>query len=373
MLITPNEANQRHGIGIIVERFFGHLPNTLSIRSHNSFGGEQRFGTHQRLISQTGRTRAESRELLRHVLHGSTVRRILCIPFFPDDLVTALCLQELSGAPLGIYVMDDNNIGAHGIPDELLREALGKAQLRLGISPEIREAYEAKFGLRFFVMPPLVERERLCVEPRVPPFGGGSCLPAALVGNVWSQQWLERLRATVRGSGLKLAWYGNTQASWLHYSEAELAADGIIPAGFLPEPELIERLRAHPFAVIPSGSLDEHDDRPELARLSLPSRIPYLMGVANLPLIVLGHPETAAGHFVEHFKLGRIAPYDGSSLREAAGRICQPEEQTRIRRQAAAIGPAFTLDRPGEWLWDSLAKGAPHDDRFEKLMPRIRR
>lgn len=370
VIITPNEANLRHGIGIIVERFFGSFPNTISIRSQNSFRGEQDFGTHRLLISHAGLARWESYEQILRIMNGSTVRRIVCIPFFADDLISAICLKELFNVPLCIYVMDDNNIGAHGVSDDLFREALAKARLRLGISPEIRDAYEAKFGFPFHVLPPLVERQHLLAESAPPEAAFVEKRPGALVGNVWSQQWLERLRETMRAGGVKLHWYGNTSATWLHYSEQDLAADGITTVGFLPEDDLIERLRWHPYAIIPSGSLDEHDDRPELARLSLPSRIPYLAAVANLPLIVLGHPETSAGHFVRHFQVGLVCPYEGRALHRAVAEICTPELQGRFRANAASTGQAFTLDHPGEWLWQSLWRGAPLDPRFELLLPK---
>lgn len=372
-VITPNEPNLRHGIGIIVERFFGAFPATLSIRSENSFGGEQAFGTYKMRVSHAGLTRSESYDKLLRILNGSTIRRIVCIPFFPDDLITAIVLKELFDAPLCVYVMDDNNVGAHGIPDGIFREALAKADLRLGISPEIRDAYAAKFGVSFYVLPPLVDSEHVLSEPVLPEAAIVERRPGALIGNVWSQQWLERLRTTLRGSGVKLHWYGNTRASWLTYTEEELNADGITTIGFLPEDDLIEKLRWHPFAIIPSGSLDEHDDRPELARLSLPSRIPYLASIANLPLIVLGHPDTAAGNFVTHFGVGLVCNYDSRDLRDAAERICQLEEQWLLRRHAAAIGRNFTLENPGQWVWDSLAKGRPIDLRFEQLMPRVPR
>jgi hypothetical protein len=370
LIITPNEANQRHGIGIIVERFFGGYPNVLSIRSEDSFAGEQNFGVQQLRISHAGLSRAESYSRLLEILNGSTIRRIVCIPFFPDDLITAICLHELFQAPLCVYVMDDNNIGAHGIPNALFQEALGKAALRLGISPEIRDAYQARYNFPFYVLPPLVAHEHSIIQPIMPEAAIIEKRPGALVGNVWSQQWLQRLRATLRGSGVTLHWYGNTGAAWLHYSQEELAADGIVTVGFLPEEDLIEKLRWHPFALIPSGSLDEHDDRPELARLSLPSRIPYLAAVANLPLIVLGARETAAGHFVDRFGIGEVCPYETSALREAARKVCELEEQWRFRKNAVEIGRQFALENPGEWVWRSLEKGRPVDARFEELMPR---
>jgi hypothetical protein len=370
VIITPNEANARHGIGIIVERFFGGYPRTLSIRSQDTFGGEQTFGARRLLVSHAGLTRSQSYEELLRILNGNTIRRVLCIPFFSDDLITAICLKEIFNAPLCIYVMDDNNIAAHGISDELFGEALGKARLRLAISAEIRDAYEAKFHQPFAVLPPLVVREDILTEPILAKAAFAEKRPGALVGNIWSQKWLELLRRALRGSGVKLHWYGNTGASWLRYTDKELAADGITTIGFLPEEDLIERLRWHPFAVIPYGSLDEHDDRPELARLSLPSRISYLAAVANLPLIVLGHRDTSASHFVQRFRLGLVCPYDTTALREAAVQISTPEVQRRCRKNAAEHGTAFSLDHPGEWVWNSLAKGAPIDDRFEKLLPR---
>src|SRR2546423_1138870 len=105
VIITPNEPNLRHGIGIIVERFFGNFPNVLSIRSEDSFGGEQDFGSYRLRVSHSGLARWESYELLLDILNGSTFRRILCIPFFSDDLITALALKELFGARLCVYVM----------------------------------------------------------------------------------------------------------------------------------------------------------------------------------------------------------------------------------------------------------------------------
>jgi hypothetical protein len=373
LIVTPNEANQRHGIGIIVERFFGGIPNVLSVRSEDSFGGEQTFGVRQLRVSHAGLSRAESYRHLLKILNGSTIKRIVCIPFFPDDLITAICLRELFQAHLCIYVMDDNNIGAHGIPNGLFAEALGKASLRLGISPEIRDAYQDRYGMPFFVLPPLVAHEHVITQAIVPEAAIVERRPGALIGNVWSQKWLERLRQTLRGSGVKLHWYGNTNASWLHFDKQELAKDGIVTIGFLPEDDLIEKLRWHPFALIPSGSLDEHDDRPELARLSLPSRIPYLAAVANLPLLVLGHPGTAAGHFVERFGLGQVCSYESAALRQAAERICDLEDQWRFRKNAVAIGRQFALDNPGDWVWKSLENGEPIDSRFEELMPRAMR
>ena len=289
--------------------------------------------------------------------------------FFADDLITAICLKEMFEAPLCIYVMDDNNVGAHGIPDHLFREALGKARLRLGISPEIRDAYAAKYGVPFHLLPPLVEAASCQRVPHQPDEAFLRDRTGVLIGNVWSQQWLGRLRAALKVSGLKVHWYGNTKATWLQYSPEQLAADGIETMGFLPEGELLARLKMYPYAIIPSGSLDEHDDRPELARLSLPSRIPFLMGTTNLPLVVVGHPETAAAHFVSRFQVGGVCPYDGTALRKLVETVSDAQAQMRFRQNAIETAPKFALPNPGRWIWDSLEHGAPVNDRFDQLMP----
>lgn len=369
VLITTNEINERHGTGVILLRFFGDCGNVLSVRSQDHYEGKT-FGAAQLKLNYSRLSRPECFGRMLHALNGSSARRILCVPFIPDDLISAIALKELFNIPLCTYVMDDNNICSHGIPDNLMRETLEKSALRLAISPEIREIYEQKYRLPFHLMPPLVNSALVQSEARMPEGKTWETKTGTLLGNVWSQKWLERLRSTIRDSGLKVDWFGNTSASWLKYSQEELARDGIVNNGFLPEEELIARLKNSPYAIIPSGSLDQHDDRPEIARLSQPSRMPYLMAVANTPMIVLGSRETAAARFVERFEIGVVSDYSGESFRAAVEEVCQPERQMAFRRNAAAKAPSFSLKRPGDWIWESTEKGRPADDQFEQLMPR---
>src|SRR5262249_30215887 len=153
----------------------------------------------------------------------------------PDELITAIALKELFRVPLCLYVMDDNNVYAHGIPDELMREAVNKADLRLAISPEMRDAYELKYNLKFWVVPPVVSPQSLRAQPETRPKPDPENRVGVLIGNVWSRRWLERLRQTVRQAGTELHWYGNATAPWLKVTAKELQQDGIIDCGFLPE------------------------------------------------------------------------------------------------------------------------------------------
>ncbi|MGV3774711.1 MAG: hypothetical protein ACO1QB_17560 [Verrucomicrobiales bacterium] len=369
VIITPNEVSEKHGTGVILLRFYPAAPNILSIRSHNHYG-EQKFGAGQLVVRYAGLARWECYQRMLHALNGSTIRRILCIPYYSDDLISAIVLSDMFQAPICTYLMDDNNIGSKGIPDHLLREVLERSRLRLAISPDLRDAYEKKFGSEFHVMPPLVNSSLLSTIPQQPSGPNFESGTGILLGNVWSQKWLQRLRETVRNTGIKLHWYGNTKASWLTFTEADLAADGITGYGFLPEDELIAKLKTYPYAIIPSGSLDEFDDRPEIARLSQPSRMPYLMAVANIPMIVLGSPETAAAKFVRRFGVGVSSPYTPDELRNAVRHVCEPAQQLIYRQSAAQKAGVFSLDNAGQWIWDSLRKGAPLDDKFDRLMPR---
>src|SRR6516225_5888978 len=139
-IVTTNEVSDRHGTGVILRRIFGESRNVLSIRS-TSLYPDHDLGQQQLCFGHEGLNRSESFARVLAALNGSTVRRVLCVPFLPDELMTAIALKELFNAPLCMFLMDDNNVHARGIGDDLMREALEKASLRLAISPELRDAY----------------------------------------------------------------------------------------------------------------------------------------------------------------------------------------------------------------------------------------
>lgn len=368
VIVTTNEVTDRHGTGVILGRIFGQSPNILSIRSTDLYR-EHALGAAQLRFSHDGLSRAQSFERVLHALNRSTVRRVLCVPFLPDELITALALKELFGVPLCTFLMDDNNIFSRGIPDELMREALEKSDLRLAISPEMRDAYESKYHLKFFIVPPVVAPTAMKSPSEIPAAAGAASRTGVLVGSIWSQKWLEQLRQATRKAGLQIHWYGNARAPWLKVTPEQLRADGIIDCGFLPEAELTRRIKDYPYAVIPSGSLDEKDDRPEIARLSLPTRLPYLLA-ANIPMLVLGHPDSGAAHFLERFDVGRVAPYDGERFRQAVAELCDPQTQLAIRRRAGLRSALFSAEGLADWIWRSLERREPCDERFEDAFRR---
>jgi hypothetical protein len=371
VVVTANEMNDKHGTGPLVRRIFEGCPNILSIRARNHYGGEHDFGAEAVLLSQEGVPRAQAFVNVLRALDGRRVRRIVCVPYFADDLLTSIALKELFDAPLCCYVMDDQNIAVKGIPDPLMREFLSKCSLRFATHPELRAAYQAKFGLEFFLLPAVVPGDLVYTGAEVPCSPELASRTGALVGSIWSQRWLDLLCHTVSGSGHALDWYGNNKSPVVRIQDEQLAHARIHARGIVPEPRLAALLRDYPYAVVPTGTIgDETGNARALAQLSLPGRILFIASTSNTPVIILGSEQTSAARFVTRFDIGVISDYSPEGFRRAVDRVMIPSAQQRMRRNAAALGPVLSSKDMGAWVWRSLELGRPSDDRFEALLPR---
>lgn len=357
-IISHIEMNQKHGVGVLLDRWFRGASNVLSIRSADQFGGRQDFGAVALRIShrQTGPDDVYARVL--GALGSNSVGRILCVPYYPDDARTAIAIKEIFGVPMCTFMMDDS-----GIEEKLMRTLLEKSALRLAISPQLREAFERKFGLPVWYMPPLAPARWIPSQLQVPD-AGVEPRHGAILGNVWGARWLDLLRKTVKDSGVTLAWYSN--AAIPGDGEA-LRASSIFPQEPHADEALVRALRRTWFAVLPSGTLDARDDRHFIARHSLPSRLIYMMATSQIPVIVLGSRETAAAQFVERSGIGLVADYDRKSFGEAVDRILKRDVNLAMRTNALAMAGSYADTGAAEWIWQSLARGAPFDRRFEEL------
>ena len=365
-IVTHCEISDRHGVGKYVRMLFLGEPNIVSIRSADLYDGEHDFGDVALRIGHDGATRDAARSRVFDAVGEHTVRRILCVPYGPDDVLNALAIKQIFGVPLCTYIMDDQNIYAKGIPDELMHELLCDSELRLAISPEMCLEYGAKFGRKLWYMPPLAPAA-LVANRLVPPPPFAQSRQGIIIGNIWGERWVDLLRSTVRDSGVTLTWHSSGEFRWLRCSKRDLMADSIVPADPLPEDVLIRTLRNTQFTVVPTGVLDGSDDRKHLAHLSLPSRITYMMAVSQIPILVLGSRDTAAAHFVEQFGIGMVAGYNRASFEKAVDHITRPEVNLEMRKRALAIAGRFTDAGAGEWIWRSLAGGGAMDARYEDL------
>jgi hypothetical protein len=370
IIITHVEVNEKHGVGVLTRKIFANSPNIISIRSQNHFGGVQEFGEIDFCIAHTEVcSRADVKVNIARALNGSSVGRIICIPYYADDVLSALAVKELFDVPMCTYIMDDQNVFSSGIPDDLMKELLSKSKLRLAISTELRQEYEMKYNLKFWLLPPIVSHELIQTEARLPDQKSLGAATGVIIGNIWGQRWLELLRRTLSGSGVQIDWYCNSGARWLTSHESELANDGLYAHGALPEETLVPLMRSrYAFAVLPSGTLDETDDRRAIAQLSLPSRVPFILATSNIPIVVLGHSETAAARFIERFQIGAVAEYNPKSFQCAVAYVTSPEVNLAMRRRAAAIAANFSVRGIDEWIWRSLALGEACDSRFEDML-----
>ena len=370
VVITPNEVNERHGTGALVRRLFPDDLGIISIRSADHYAGRHDFGEIQLRLSHQDQPRHGVFRNVFRVLSGHTIKRVFCVPYLADDLLTAIAIKEIYDVPLATYIMDDQNIHVSNIPDDLMREFLARCSLRLATHPELRDAYEHKYHQKVWLLPAVVPDRLIETTGRVPDGTLTSTSPGALLGSMWSPAWFSMLESALVGSGVTLDWYGNSEYPWLQDGPQRLRASGITAKGLLPEDKLAVRLREHRFVVVPTGTLDERDDRQEISRLSLPGRIIFALATSNTPVIVLGSPNTPAARFVRRFQIGVISEYDPGSLQRAVEMVNEPEAQQKMRRNAAAVAREFSDLQAGEWVWRSLDAGEPCDLRFENLMPR---
>jgi hypothetical protein len=213
VVITPSEINNQHGTGFLVDRLFGNRSNVLSIRAANHYGGDHHFGDESLIISHKRLSRSRSIEQTLRKLGDRIPKRIFCVPYLPDDLLTAITLRDVFKAPLCLYLMDDQNITTSAIPDSLMREFLEKCALRLTTHSEMREAYESKYGSKFYLLPAVVPARLISSSISQPEPELVRERTGALIGCIWGRAWFDGLRTVVSDSGLGCHWFGNHQHS----------------------------------------------------------------------------------------------------------------------------------------------------------------
>lgn len=373
VIITPNEINTRHGTGLLVKRIFGTGTNIISIRSADTYAGDHQFGDLSLSISHRDCSRPESFKKLLKQLEEVTIRRILCIPFFKDDLITAIALKEIFNVPLCTYVLDDQNLYVKNIPDALMQELLEKSSLRLAVSPEMRDAYEQRYRLKFWFVPPVVPSDLIqshfesALDEKLANKTG------VLIGNVWNERWFNNLQKLLTGFSHQIDWFRSGQVQdfqWLADKQSFLQQGILRQQDFVEDEfEFVHKLRQYPYAVIPSSTLDQEDEHLPVGYLSLPSRIPYLLATTNIPMIVVGSKETAAAKFVERFGVGVVSDYNPASFSQAVDYVTAPDHQREMRQRAAMLAGSFSDKKFDTWLWSSLDAEQPIDFRFEELCP----
>ncbi len=369
LIISPNEISFAHGTGVLLSRLAEGAESILVARSASHYGGHQRVSAKEAFVLPEGvNTRQEVFAEVMQWLGGYNIRSILCTPFFQTDLLIGLAAQAITGAPLGIWVMDDNCLLNTGISREIMGEAIQRASALFAISPELKQAYQTEFRKPFAILPPLVPAELIRKTPSLA--SSGSDL--VMIGNIWSPSILDLLSKTVEKSGLKVNWLSSNPDLWSHKISIEtLKSRGIdvVQSGEAKEiATLVCKARA---VIVPSdpGTVPNGHEA-ALGKMSLPTRLPFVLATAGTPVIVLGREGTAAANFVNRFKIGRAVEYDAKALMSAVEELGSSKVQTEIRNQAAKVAPSFSFDGIYKFVTGAIVDGGRWpDDRFEKLFP----
>lgn len=365
VVVTGNEVTNQHGTGPLVQRVSQGWTNVFAIRARNDWGGNQDFGDWHVCLSRGAATRAGAFRSVLGILRGHNVARVLSVPFLPDEFYTSIALQECFGAKLAVYLMDDQNVATKQIPDSLMREFLERCSLRLATHPELQLIYERKYEMPFHVLPAIVPA--CLISPTETAAAFGNDASGALIGSFWDQSWFDRLCSVLSRCNRKIDWFGNNKSPWLNLSMKSLAKAGITAHGVIPEARLAGELAKYPFVIVPAGALDGKESNAGVARLSLPGRILFAVATSHTPVLLIGNSRTCGAHFVNHFGVGEVVPYNAADVAAAMERMSQPEAQMRMRHAAAKISATLSDAGISEWLRRSIDLGAPIDNRFKEF------
>jgi hypothetical protein len=369
LVITHAEICDRHGTGALLGKIFEHEQALLVLYSRSYFDGQSLGALAHHMPHPELELEVAERKVAA-LLDGHDVKRILCVPFYPDDALSAIAAAKITSVPLVTYIMDDQNLFLQGISDPLMKMLLERSAMRFAISEALRSGFNQKYGLPVWIIPPANSRRFFAPFDFPPP--NNQTPKGVIIGNVWSQEVLQQLRELVKASRLTVEWFGNAGKPFIQLDPAELFQEGIILHGIVAEDELVRALRQFDYAILPSGNMSGMIEHDWLFRASLPSRLIYMLTTAHLPIVVLGDRETAAGQFVTRLELGIASPYRASEFRAAVSEVTNVKTAARIRRKAAQLAPTFASEPISEWIWRSVELGRPLDDRYEKVFELFR-
>ncbi len=373
LVIMANEINFAHGTGILMSRILAEVPSYVLFRAFDHWGGNQVVQpTADFVLHRYSQDRQTIAGFLASRLSPYAPRSIFAVPYTREDVVMTLTAKAMTGAPLVIWIMDDNCLSNEGIPLPLMRELVLAADARFVISDAMRAAYEAHFNLPFWVLPPLVAHRFIRSEPCPPP-PLEVPMRGAIVGNIWHQAWLEDMIEALDGVGVPVEWYtSSNDLHFLNYTQADLARAGIEIKNDLTHDEIATRVEESAFILVPSFSGTETDGHAAaIGRLSLPSKMPFVTATAGSPFLVLTNGQSGAADYVRSFDLGEVTAYDCGAIKAAIERLANPDTQRSVRERSFAIGSALDVTGLHSFLINAARHRALVDDRFEQLFSTV--
>jgi hypothetical protein len=128
LVVTHAEVCDRHGTGALLGKIFKDERSLLVLYSRSYFDS-QSLGTFAHHMPHPELELEVAERKLAALLDGHDVKRIICVPFYPDDALSAIATAKLTSAPLVTYIMDDQNLFLQGIPDPLMKMLLERSAM----------------------------------------------------------------------------------------------------------------------------------------------------------------------------------------------------------------------------------------------------
>lgn len=373
LVIAPNEISMAHGTGVLLTRILDDAGPFVTVRSFNHWGGAQTVNPLADILlpplGDAQPKRTVIADFLTEALRQFEVRRILSVPYFHEDVLATLAAKAATGAPLTTYIMDDHTIFHPAIPHKDMAELLHVSDARFAISPEMRTAYQNTFRQKFLVQPPVVADKLVRLRPSKPYKAANDTIEAVMIGNIWHQNWLAKLWGALRGTPIKVTWFAsNEEHHWLTVPEEAINSGQFVIQSGVGTSDIISAVEQAALAIVPSGTLDETGHQFAIAKLSLPSRMPFLVAATGTPILVLGDENSGAARFVKRFGVGAVSGYDSAQVGKVAADLASRPRQEELRGRAFEVAQTFRASGTYGQLGKAAEEGGNlPDSDFEKL------
>jgi len=364
ILVSPNEVCHEHGTGVLLSRLFEQRQDVLSVRAHSHYKSQ--------VISRSLLLDAATQglqEMCRRVLQAAGSKKakfVFVVPYFAEDVELALALQEIFQVPCITWVMDDNCIYSAGIPQIRMKRLLQNSALNFAISPQLKNLYQSVFNEPLYILPPVVNHGLVDDGARFLP--APDSIKPALVGNIWDARWFELLNQMCLETEISVDWFvANEKPPWFH--EVNITPENlrIRYQGALPERELAERLREYTCVILPTAEDSERSPLTPVAMFSLPTKLPFVLACASIPLVVLGSNKSCVAKVVTTLGVGVVSDYDTEQFQAALAKVQDPEQRRHLHREARKVAEQFSDEGLYDWLEASLVLGRPVSDRFSSV------
>lgn len=100
LVLTHAEICNRHGTGALLMKILEGVDPLVVFYSKNFFG-QNEMGTVARHVQHEDTRRPAVRDKVANLLRSMQISRILCLPYYEDDALSALAAAEISRCPDG--------------------------------------------------------------------------------------------------------------------------------------------------------------------------------------------------------------------------------------------------------------------------------